>query len=93
MGPKACERAAPRPGPDQILLKVRACGICRTHLWGERSIKSITNLTRRNGEEFLRIAPRVPVLTHVAAFDLAQANVALERFKNSRIQGTAVLTP
>ena len=62
-------------------------------LWGERSIKSVANLTRRDGEEFLRIAPQVPVKTAVEIFDLAQANEALQRLREGRITGAAVLVP
>ena len=62
-------------------------------LWGERSIKSVANLTRRDGEEFLRIAPQVPVKTVVETFDLAQANEALQRLREGRITGAAVLVP
>ena len=62
-------------------------------LWGERSIKSVANLTRRDGEEFLRIAPQVPVKTAVEKFDLAQANEALQRLREGRITGAAVLVP
>jgi len=62
-------------------------------LWGERSIKSVANLTRRDGEEFLRIAPQVPVKTAIEIFDLAQANEALQRLREGRITGAAVLVP
>jgi len=62
-------------------------------LWGERSIRSVANLTRRDGEEFLRIAPQVPVKTTVEIFDLAQANEALQRLREGRITGAAVLVP
>jgi len=62
-------------------------------LWGERSIRSVANLTRRDGEEFLRIAPQVPVKTAVEIFDLAQANEALQRLREGRITGAAVLVP
>ena len=62
-------------------------------LWGERSIKSVANLTRRDGEEFLRIAPQVPVKTAVEIFALAQANEALQRLREGRITGAAVLVP
>lgn len=62
-------------------------------LWGERSIKSVANLTRRDGEEFLRIAPQVPVKTAVEIFDLAQANEALKRLREGHITGAAVLAP
>jgi len=62
-------------------------------LWGERSIKSVANLTRRDGEEFLRIAPQVPVKTAVEIFDLVQANDALQRLREGHITGAAVLVP
>lgn len=61
-------------------------------LWGERSVKSVANLTRHDGEEFLRITPQVPVLTHVETYDLSEANDALQRLKEGRVQGAAVLT-
>ncbi len=62
-------------------------------LWGERSIKSVANLTRRDGEEFLRIAPQVSVKTAVEVFALTQANEALARLREGRITGAAVLVP
>jgi propanol-preferring alcohol dehydrogenase len=60
-------------------------------LWGERSIKSVANLTRRDGEEFLLLAPQVPVKTAVETFDLARANEALARLREGHITGAAVL--
>ncbi len=60
-------------------------------LWEERSICSVANLTRRDGEEFFAIAPRVPVKTTVETFSLAEANEALERLRAGKITGTAVL--
>ncbi|MGE5217454.1 MAG: zinc-dependent alcohol dehydrogenase family protein [Chloroflexota bacterium] len=60
-------------------------------LWEERSICSVANLTRRDGEEFLALAPRVPVRTEVQTFPLAQANEALSRLRAGQIQGAAVL--
>jgi propanol-preferring alcohol dehydrogenase len=62
-------------------------------LWGERVVRSVANLTRRDGEEFLALAPRVPVRTAVETFPLAGANDALERLRAGRIQGAAVLLP
>ncbi|PYJ20382.1 MAG: alcohol dehydrogenase [Verrucomicrobia bacterium] len=61
-------------------------------LWGERVITSVANLTRRDGEEFFEIAPRVPVLTKTETFPLEQANTALDRFRVGQLKGTAVLT-
>jgi len=60
-------------------------------LWGERSIRSIANLTRRDGEEFLALAPKAGIRTEVATFQLEQANEALERLRKGDIQGAAVL--
>lgn len=60
-------------------------------LWGERSIKSVANLTRRDGEELLAVAPKVPIKTHVEEFPLTQANKALDALREGRITGAAVL--
>jgi propanol-preferring alcohol dehydrogenase len=60
-------------------------------LWGERSIRSVANLTRRDGEEFLALAPRVPVRTEVRRYGLADANEALDDLRHGRFQGAAVL--
>jgi len=60
-------------------------------LWGERTIRSVANLTRQDGEEFMALAPRVPVRTEVQTFSLAEANQALQLLKKGRIKGAAVL--
>jgi propanol-preferring alcohol dehydrogenase len=60
-------------------------------LWEERVITSVANLTRRDGEEFLEIAPHVPVQIKVETFPLEQANTALDRFRAGELKGTAVL--
>ena len=60
-------------------------------LWEERIVRSVANLTRRDGEEFLALAPRVPVRTEIEAFPLAAANEALDRLRAGRIRGAAVL--
>jgi propanol-preferring alcohol dehydrogenase len=60
-------------------------------LWGERAICSVANLTRRDGEEFLEVAPRVPVRTKTEMFALDEANTALEKFRSGQLNGTAVL--
>ena len=61
-------------------------------LWGERRIVSVANLTRKDGTEFLALAPKVPVKTSVETFTLEQANEALLRLREGRISGAAVLT-
>ena len=60
-------------------------------LWQERVITSVANLTRRDGDEFLKIAPRVPVKTKVETFSLEDANSALEKFRAGKLDGNAVL--
>jgi propanol-preferring alcohol dehydrogenase len=62
-------------------------------LWGERTIRSVANLTRRDGDEFLAIAPRARVRTAVTRYPLAQANQALDDLRAGRFQGAAVLVP
>ena len=62
-------------------------------LWGERTIRSVANLTRADGEEFLALAPTVPVRTEVETFPLEQANEALERLRSGALRGAAVLVP
>lgn len=62
-------------------------------LWEERSVCSVANLTRRDGDEFLALAPRVPVRTAVEVFPLEEANAALARLRSGRLQGAAVLVP
>jgi alcohol dehydrogenase, propanol-preferring len=61
-------------------------------LWEERQIRSVANLTRRDGEEFLEIAPKVPVRTEVHPYPLAEANRALDDRAHGRFQGASVLT-
>ena len=61
-------------------------------LWGERSVRSVANLTRRDGLEFLQLAPRVPIRSEIHPFPLAQANEALGRLRRGEFQGAAVLT-
>jgi alcohol dehydrogenase, propanol-preferring len=60
-------------------------------LWGERVVRSVANLTRRDGEEFLALAPRVPVRTEVEPFPLERANEALDRLRAGGVRGAAVL--
>ncbi len=62
-------------------------------LWHERSIRSVANLTRRDGEEFLALAPQVPVRTTVTVYALEQAEQALEDLRAGRFEGTAVIVP
>jgi propanol-preferring alcohol dehydrogenase len=62
-------------------------------LWGERTIRSVANLTRRDGEELLALAPQVPVRTEVQTFPLSEANEALNRLRRGKIRGAAVLVP
>jgi propanol-preferring alcohol dehydrogenase len=60
-------------------------------LWGERTVRSVANLIRRDGEDFLALAPKVPVKTEVQPFALEQANEALGKLRSGQIKGAAVL--
>jgi alcohol dehydrogenase, propanol-preferring len=60
-------------------------------LWGERSLGSVANLTRADGEEFLSLAPRVPIRTEVTTYGLEEANTALDDLRAGRLRGAAVL--
>jgi propanol-preferring alcohol dehydrogenase len=60
-------------------------------LWGERVLRSVANLTRADGEEFLALAPLVPVRTEVELYPLVDANIALDRLRGGQIRGAAVL--
>ena len=62
-------------------------------LWGERSVRSVANLTRKDGEEFLELAPTVPVRAEVEQMPLGQANEALANLRAGRVHGAAVLVP
>ncbi len=61
-------------------------------LWGERQVRSVANLTRRDGEEFLRLAAAIPIRTTVTAFALEQANEALAALRGGKLEGAAVLS-
>jgi propanol-preferring alcohol dehydrogenase len=60
-------------------------------LWGERIVRSVANLTRRDGEEFLALAPQVPVRVQVKSFALEEANEAIEHLRRGEVHGSAVL--
>jgi propanol-preferring alcohol dehydrogenase len=62
-------------------------------LWGERSLCSVANLTRRDGEEFMALAPQVPVRTQTTHYPLRDANHALDDLRGGRVHGAAVLVP
>jgi propanol-preferring alcohol dehydrogenase len=61
-------------------------------LWEERTLGSVANLTRADGEEFIVLAPRIPVRTEVTVYPLEDANTALEDLRAGRFRGAAVLT-
>jgi propanol-preferring alcohol dehydrogenase len=61
--------------------------------WHERSLRSVANLTRRDGEEFLALAPRAGVRTHVTTYPLERANDALDDLRAGRFTGAGVLVP
>jgi alcohol dehydrogenase, propanol-preferring len=61
-------------------------------LWGERSVRSVANLTRHDAREFLELAPHVPVRTEIEPFALEDANEAFARLRGGMIRGAAVIT-
>jgi len=61
-------------------------------LWGERAVRSVANLTRRDGEEFMALAPQVPVRTEVEVFPLLDANAALARLRSGGVRGAVALS-
>jgi propanol-preferring alcohol dehydrogenase len=61
-------------------------------LWHEHSVRSVANLTRQDGEEFIGLAPEVPVETEIQVYPLAEANSALDDVRHGRVRGTAVLS-
>jgi alcohol dehydrogenase, propanol-preferring len=62
-------------------------------LWEERSVRSVANLTRRDGQEFMDVAPRVPVRAEITSYPLGDANHALDAMRGGRVRGAAVLVP
>jgi propanol-preferring alcohol dehydrogenase len=61
-------------------------------LWEERALRSVANLTRRDAEEFLELAPQIPIRTETAVFPLEEANEALRSLRSGELRGAAVLT-
>lgn len=62
-------------------------------LWGERVLRSVANLTRKDGEEFLALAAKIPIQTEVTRFPLEKTNEALEALRQGTLSGSAVITP
>jgi propanol-preferring alcohol dehydrogenase len=62
-------------------------------LWGERVVRSVANLTRQDGEEFLRLAASVPLRIEVERYPLSEANTALDRLQKGEVRGVEVLVP
>jgi propanol-preferring alcohol dehydrogenase len=62
-------------------------------LWGERTLRSVANLTRKDGEEFFRLIHRVPLQIGVETLPLAEANHGLERLRAGLVRGAVVLLP
>jgi alcohol dehydrogenase, propanol-preferring len=61
-------------------------------LWGERTLRSVANLTRQDGVEFMELVPRVPIRSEVTAYDLTELPRALDDLRASRLTGSAVVT-
>lgn len=82
-------------GGTVVCAEIRMSDIPRfpyASLWEERSLHSVANLTRRDGEEFLALAPQVPVRVATQIYPLARANAALEALRTGQLRGAAVLT-
>jgi propanol-preferring alcohol dehydrogenase len=62
-------------------------------IWGERMVRSVANLTRHDAVEFLELAPKIPVRSHVVPMPLSDANTALGRLRSGELTGAAVLVP
>jgi propanol-preferring alcohol dehydrogenase len=62
-------------------------------IWGERAVRSVANLTRKDAAEFLALAPTIPVRSHTVPMPLAEANLALDRLRAGALTGAAVLIP
>ena len=60
-------------------------------LWGERTVQSVANLTRQDGEEFLKLAPKIPIETKVTVYPLKSVNEALDDLRDGRFNGAAVI--
>jgi propanol-preferring alcohol dehydrogenase len=63
------------------------------NLWGERVLRSVANLTRADGREFMEIVAQIPVKTSTTAYPLAKANEALDALRSGKLEGAAVLVP
>ena len=86
--------AAVRPGGRVVCAGIHMSDVPRFPyelLWGERSVSSVANLTRADGEEFLALAAKLGLAPTVEAFPLRDANLALERLRTGALQGAAVL--
>lgn len=87
---------AVRKGGTVVLGGIHMSDIPAMHyslLWGERTIRSVANLTRRDAEEFLAIAGRLPIKTEVVPYPLSDANTALRHLREGELTGAAVLVP
>lgn len=88
--------AAVRPGGTVVCAGIHMSPIPEFSydlLWGERCVRSVANLTRRDGEEFFALVSQRPIRTEVEPLPLALANEALSRLRGGRLRGAAVLTP
>ena len=84
----------PEPGPGQVRIRVEACGVFPyADLWQERSILSVANLTRVDGEEYFPQREAVGVRTRTTAYPLRDASAALEDQRSGNALGAAVLVP
>ena len=94
--------APPMPRLGQVRIRVAACGGIHMSripafdyalLWGERRIAAVANLTRADGEAFMRLAAQIPLQVQTTPYPLAEANRALDDLRAGRLTGAAVLLP
>ena len=87
------DRAAQADSGLQLSRPYRRGGVVLAVRDGERTVRSIANLTRADGEAFLALAPRVPVRTQVETFPLERANEALAKLRAGDVRGSLVIVP
>ena len=84
------------PGPEllggHVLVRLDACGVCRTDLHVVEGDLAPANNTRRDGDEFLKLAARIPIRTNAETYPLLEAGRALQSLKRDQVRGSAVLT-
>jgi len=88
----AVDVPVPAPGPDEVLIKVSVCAMCHTeHLWMEKEIKSVANITDTDVSEFLKLAAQMKLTPEYQVYPMDDANRALGELKQGKIRGAKAL--